>query len=360
MTTPSPDEKERLAHFLRRRQLNERMVCLLKKAKEENGLKRGEITTSKSATYEDITEALHVCTMNGWLRVEEVADICAEAELAGRQHVLLFRVADPVKGLPEQLDDLTELLRTPETLNTEATRLEEFWRIPLEPYSRILRDGGGGFVMKVIAPRDYWISDDLERTADVVVTRKERKRERSAVIIKYQEDERLLQFRVPVRERAPNADTAKSVYDFVSEIIRSQFGDVGFKVFGGLPLFPISDAFPKLVNNKDDFEMHSDTPENQHFKSSMSHKGTPDTAADIRDFEHWNFAEGFARTRVKGAWRLPLAVEGEPVGVVHVRMMQDNVRLDDSRSRRVARVFFPRPCTDEEVEHVLRRIEQHR
>ena len=80
--TAKPD-KERLAHFLRRRQLNEPMVCLLKKAKEENALKRGEITTAKAATYEDITEALHACFVHNWISVEEVARICAEAELAG-------------------------------------------------------------------------------------------------------------------------------------------------------------------------------------------------------------------------------------------------------------------------------------
>ena len=277
----------------------------------------------------------------------------------GRQHVLLFRVPDEIKGLPEAYDGLSDLLRTPETVDEQPVTLDEFWKIPLEPYTRILRDDDEELLLKIVSPRDYWVSDETEESADLVVIRKERKRERSAVIVKYEKKHAILQFRVPVRERAPNADTAVSVYKFVADIVDSQFGETGMSVFNQLPLFQVSDAFPQLVNNKDDFEMHSDAPENQHIKSSMSHKGTPDTATDIRNFEHWNYGEGFARTRVRGAWILKANTAEEEDRSVHVHMLQDNVRLDNSSSRRVARVFFSRPCTDMEVTHVVRRIEQH-
>lgn len=52
------DEKQRLEQFLKRRQLKERMVGLLEEIKQEHDLKRGQVTTAKNATYEELVEAL--------------------------------------------------------------------------------------------------------------------------------------------------------------------------------------------------------------------------------------------------------------------------------------------------------------
>ena len=84
----------------------------------------------------------------------------------------------------------------------------------------------------------------------------------------------------------------------------------------------------------------------------MSHKAAGDDAADIRDFEQWGFAEGFARTSLRGAWT-------QEDLVIHVRMHAEKVKTGNQMSREVCRLFFPRPCSDGQVEHVIERIQAH-
>ena len=340
------EAQDRIAHFLKRRQLNETMISLLKEVKDQRELKKGEVTTAQNATYDAIIESVSKSLREGWITTERVTQILDGAEVAGRQHICLFRIPD------EQFAAVEASLQAPETLNTSGIQLDEFWEIPLGMYTRLMQNDNEFLVVKVTAPRFYWIEDEKRPTEDRIEIVKQRERERSAVIIKLEKTKKLLQFRVPIREKAPNADTGNSVYQFIVEIVRSQFGDAGDAWFNKLRPFPLSDAFQKIIENRDDFELYTDTPENQHFKSSMSHKGAAADAKDIRDFAQWGFAEGFARTSIRGAWK-------REDSDVQVRMHSEKIKTGQQMTRGIARLFFSQPCSDQEVEHVIRRISEH-
>jgi hypothetical protein len=56
--------------------------------------------------------------------------------------------------------------------------LEEFWKIPLEPYTRILPTRGGHTLSKIIAVRKYWVDIDLVSQPDYKKVEQKRKKER--------------------------------------------------------------------------------------------------------------------------------------------------------------------------------------
>lgn len=340
------EQQQRLTHFLKRRQLNEGMVAFLKQVKEDQDLKRGQVTTAQNATYDSIIESLTTSLNEGWVTTQQVVDILDGAEIAGRQHVCVFAIPDDL------LEKVSTSIQSPATLNVQGVTLDEFWEIPQEPYTRLIKNDQHSLVMKVIAPRYYWVSEETQSSEDLIEIVKRRAKERTAVIIKLEHDTKLLQIRVPIREKASNLDTTNSVYSFIVEIIKSQYDDEGLTWFNKLARFPLADSFQKIIENRTDFALYTDTPENQHFKSSMSHKAAGDDAADIRDFDQWGFAEGFARMSLRGAWT-------HDDVAIHVRMYADKVKTGSQMSREVCRLFFPRPCADDQVEHVIERIKAH-
>lgn len=341
------DEKERLEHFLKRRQLNERMVKLLESVKEAHALKAGQVTTAKDASYEDIVESLTNALREGWLDTEALTKILDEAEIAGRQHVCLFAVDEADAAA------VVASLGSPRTLNDKPTELEEFWKIPLEPYTRILPTRDGHTLSKIIAVRKYWVDIDRVTQPDYKKVEQKREKERAAMIVKYNPTSRLLQFRVPIKEQAPGVDTSKSVYEFITDLVQSQYGDKGIEWLLRLKPLKIGDAFQKIVQNREDFQLHTDHPENKHFKSSMSKKGAPELGKDIRDYTEWVYENGFARSCIRGIW----GKEGECK--VDVRMNYEQVKVSKTLTRPVARLYFAKPYCDEDIEHVIQRIRDH-
>ncbi|MEZ6069493.1 MAG: hypothetical protein R3C10_04285 [Pirellulales bacterium] len=346
----SSDDRERLQHFLSRRQLKDRVVELLKEVKESHDLKRGEVTTSQSATYEALVEALATALANKWVEPDNLTSILDDAETAGRQHICIFKVPE------EAADAVIGMLRSPRTLNPETARLSDFWSIPLEPYSRILRDDDAGIVVKTVAPRYYWVEDRRQPSEDRIEITKERERERSAIIFKFDKAVHLLECRVPTREKNPHADTSKSVYQFLAEITASEYvgnaGEQAQTLLGLVGHFDLANAFQKIIENRDDFELHKDTPENQDLKTSMSHRASADDAKDIRDYDEWVYENGFARTSIKGKWKR----EDDSI-LVH--MHDESVKLGKQVSRQVSRIFFPRPCSDTDIAYVVERVRAH-
>lgn len=349
-TTHTPigkDEKERLEHFLKRRQLKERMVKLLESVKEAHCLKAGQVTTAKDASYEDIVQSLTNSLGEGWLGTEALTKILDEAEIAGRQHICLFSVDETDAAA------VSASLGSPRTLNDKPTELEEFWKIPLEPYTRILPERHGQTLSKIIAVRKYWVDIDRVSQPDYKKVEQKREKERAAMIIKYDPTSHLLQFRVPIKEQAPGVDTSKSVYEFIAELVQSQYGDAGIAWLLRLKPFKIGDAFQKIVQNRDDFQLHTDHPENKHFKSSMSKKGAPELGKDIRDYSEWVYENGFARSCIRGIW-------GSGDGPkIDVRMHYEQVKVSKTLTRQVARLYFAKPYSDEDVEHVIQRVRDH-
>jgi hypothetical protein len=346
-TAISEEEAKRLLQLLKRRQLKTKAIALLTDIKERKDLKRGQVSTDKNATYEIIIESIKKSLNEGWLQPGEFTQLLDNAELAGRQHVCLFEVSS----------DLLEAVRTsllnPATLNDEPIALEEFWEIPLEAYTRVLSSSGTSLlILKIVTHRSYWIRTREAVSANENIVHEKCDKERAAVIVKLDAEQRLLQFRVPISENTQNIDTARAIYEFIKGAVASQFGDEGLAWFVKLPHWPVGSAFENIVNNRDDFELYTDTPENNKFKASISKKGYPEDGVDVRSLAEWNFANGYARTSIRGSWKMADSS-------VDVRMHADRVPVGDQTVRQLARFFFPKPCNDNEVEHVISRVWQH-
>ena len=340
-------ERLRLLQFLKRRQLKDRVISLLEETKVQHDLKRGQIATSKTATYEELTDSIATAIKQDWLAPLKLTQLLDDAELAGRQHVCLFSLET------KDIDTISAMLRSPTTLNKDDVQLEEFWTIPFEPYSRIVKDDSAELVVKVITARQYWVETELEAQEDLIRLERRRERERAALIIKLDKSNLRLQFRVPIKERAANVDTAKSVYQFVADLVESQFGDDGLTQLSKLKPLRIGDAFQKIIANRDDFLLHTDHPENKLFKSTMSRKGSPETGKDIRDLDEWVFEAGFARNCIRGIW------SDESLGSIDVRMHYESIKVAKSLSRVISRLFFAKPYPDEVVEHAIKRVSEH-
>ena len=344
-STITENQARQLAHFLKRRQLKEDITALLGEVKERNSLKRGQVTTDKAATYDVIVESLRKSLGEGWLSAGELTRLLETAELAGRQHLCLFEVP------ADLLADLRESLLAPQTLNDEPVALDEFWEVPLEPYTRLI-SGESPLLLKIIAVRSYWTKERQRLSADEYVIREKRYKERAAVVVKLDAEHNTLQFRVPISENTQDSETARAVYEFIEALVASQFGAKGREWFLKLRHWPVGSTFEQMVNNHEDFEVHTDTPENNRFKGSLSKKGVTADGIDLRGMDEWNYASGYARSSLRGCWKAATTT-------VDVRMHEDRVRVGPQTTRKLARFFFPRPCSDAEVEHVLRRVREH-
>jgi hypothetical protein len=207
-------------------------------------------------------------------------------------------------------------------------------------------------LLKIIAVRSYWMKERQRVAEDEYVIREKRHKERAAIVVKLDAEHRTLQFRVPISENAQDTETARAVYEFIEGVVASQFGAGGRSWFLKLRHWPVGGAFEQIVNNHEDFELHTDTPENNRFKGSLSKKGVTADGVDLRGMEEWNYASGYARSSLRGCWKTANSA-------VDVRMHEDRVKVGPQTTRKLARFFFPRPCSDAEVEHVLRRVREH-
>lgn len=346
-----PKELERLSDFLYRRQHKASTVSLLKAIKEEHNLKRGQVTTSKSATYEELAEALNESLRNEWLTRERLVKLLDAAELAGRQHVLVYQVPE------DQLEELAEALRSPKKKRT-TTKLEDFWNVPSRFFSQLLIDDGRTTAVKIVVPRKYHSIRHLDDTdsidipngdGDIVdVIAKIAHRERAAVVVSLLHEAKLLQVRVPPRESG-SGSTPRSVYDLAKAATSKAFDASG--PFQRLKVFPITDTFNRLQANRDDFVYESDEPQNEKVHARIKVK-RGDGTEDLRDMKEWVYAEGYSRISLGGVWRI-----GEEL--VKARLHLDEFQINQHTKQSVARVFIPSHCTDADINHVIVRLQSH-
>ena len=338
------DQKERLAHYLRQRQANDRMIVLLQDVKDRNDLKRGGVTVAQNAQYEKIVESLDTALKENWLQRGELVEVLDETELAGRQHVLLYRI--PLT----KIVDLATTLAAPSNQRKKVADLEEYWEVPETSFARVLRNDADAVIVKLVASRIYHTLETLETTADFDLFKKHHHIERSAFIVKLNKKERLLQFRVPPREHG-GGDTPKKVFEFAKTLIENHFD--GNDVFPCTKEFAIGDAIPKIIANRTDFTLEHDTPEDLEVKTSMSRRRSADgKMVDLRDSSVWKFGKGYSRKTIRGSWSL----NG---GEIYTHINLDMLQLDSKTKLNVARLFIPGRCSDDGTDHVIRRVQEH-
>lgn len=341
------ETKASLARFLEQRGLKARMVQLFGKIIRREDLGRGELTQSQHATYGKLVSDIEHAISEEWLTDEQLLELLDRAEVAGRQHVCVFRL--PAKGVNAILNELSE---PTESTESEMT-LDDFWRLPEASTARVLRSERGVVVVKIVARRRYWRSelDPQESTENDQWIHRWAQEERSAVVIKCSRSSGILQIRVPPREHA-QGETGVTVLGFVNEVLPRHYNVGRGTWYQKLTEFPITDAFNAIVRNRDDFVMRHDSAESDSAKSRMSKKGSIKALDDLRDDPMWQFEDGYSRKTMRGSW----VKDDEPL---YCHMNWDSVRISRDSTMDFARVFVPHLVSDTDIDHVIRRIKDH-
>lgn len=334
-----------LEQFLTRRQVRGKILPLILAAKCKHSLNRADVSTAKNMTYSNLTGLIIKCIDKSWVNYADFAEVLDDSEVAGRQHVCIFKLPD--NGKVKILD----ALRAPRGLSTSTPAIHDFIRVPSQSAARILVDTTDEVVVKIIAIRTYWLSEFVkDDPGDQLIHRWEQK-ERSAVIVKANLQTGLLQVRVPPRETGPS-DTANGVYKFMSQALGQHYGGDGSFWLDEVLFFPIADAYPKILQNKTEFVLRHDTPENATLRSRMSKKGPTTDLSDLRDDPNWRYENGYARRTMRGHWS---CVSSQ----LFMHMHYDTIQIDKKTTRDLARVFVPKYCPDGELDHAIERIRNH-
>lgn len=342
----SDEQKTRLEHFMKHRRLNDEAVTLLKKAKDTHQLKSTDLRTAKNLTYLNVTENLIKAVNQGWIALADLVKMLDDSEFSGKQHVCLFKLPDA--GAKKILD----ALRTPSGSTGSIPKITDFISLPTGSTVRILRDTKDEVAVKIVTRRSYWVTNLLEQKPDREVLERLRHEERAAVIVKATLNNKMLQCRVPPREKGPQ-ETGKAVYEFLVKALEGHYPVDPQSWFGKVGQFPISDAFPKILKNKTDFELWHDTPEDKTTRTRMSKRGRPKSGTDLRNEKNWQFEKGYSRTNIRGFWKTAVGME------LYVHMNADRVRLNQSQTRNFARLVVTQLCTDGDLDHVVDRIRDH-
>ncbi|QDT77291.1 hypothetical protein Mal35_07170 [Gimesia maris] len=342
----SDEQKQRLENFMKHRRLNDESIKLLSQAKKNHELKSTDLRTASNLTYPNITEQLIKAVNNGWLSLDEIVMLLDNSELSGKQHVCLFQLPEKSPG------KILNVLRNPGgDFGTTAT-IDDFLRLPTGSTVRVVRDETNEVAVKIVTRRSYWTTQLLEQKPDREIFERLRHEERAAVIVKADLNNKILQCRVPPREKGPQ-QTGNAVYKFLMDSLQNHYAIDSKSWFGKLRLFPMSDAIPKILANKTDFELWHDTPENKNTRTKMSKRGRPKAGNDLRNEQNWQFSQGYSRTNIRGFWR---DGKNDPI---YVHMNADRVRISQSETRDFARLVINELCTDGELDHVVNRIRQH-
>jgi len=344
----SKDDKQSLLRFLERRNLKERVIECFAHIIEQKNLKRGDLTQDKNATYAILTDGLEKAISKGWMTEQELISLLDDSEVAGRQHVCIYEV--PAASITDTLS----AIRQPTALQNGVASVGDFWDLPSASYARVLRDTSSEALVKIVSRRRYWRSeiDSSRSNADEEWIHRWIEEERSAVVIKCSKSTRILQIRVPPRERSPQAETGKSIHDFAIQLLGTHYSIGKGSWLSKVKLFSITDAFNKILENKQDFVLRHDTPESDTAKSRLSKKGSIKELKDLRDDEMWTFGNGYARKTLRGTW----VVKKKPI---YSHLNLDKLKTAKGGSIEFARVFFPHFATDSEVDHVIQRIRDH-
>jgi hypothetical protein len=338
------ENAEQLAHYLLQRQAKERIVSLLQEVKDAKNLKLGDVTVSKSATYEQLVWSLNTALREDWLAPAALVKVLEELEVAGRQHVILFHVK------ANKLTELAGILAAPTHRRDTVDSLDEFWSVPDQSFARVLRNDAQATMTKIVAARNYHTVETLEQTVDYELFQRLRHRERSAVIVKFTRDKRILQIRIPPREHGA-IETARRVLDYAKAVLAGHFDTDN--VFACLKEFPLNEALPKIIKNRTDFTLEHDTPEDPNTKTTMSRQRSPNgKAGDLRDCDAWKFDKGYSRKTLRGSW-----ANGAQALYAHINL--DMIQVDRNTVQTVARLFIPGQCSDPDVDHVVGRIHDH-
>jgi len=338
-------EKDRLLSFLKRRQLKDRVLELLRVAKATHEDRMGDISLAKNTTYEMLVEAVATCLSRGVISVESLTEEFDRVELAGRQHVLLFR-------LPSERVRATRRQLLSKVIDPSGRGIHEFIQVPVATTAHTLVDSTDELTVKFISRRIDWQEVVLEESEDVRLIRKERTIERASIIVKITPARNLLQVRVPPRSGFTDSETSRKVYSLATNVLTAAFGDAGPSLIHDLPTFPLGHAYSGLATTRDDFTMLSDSPEGAEFRAVFTRRGAGSTI-DIRDMDDYSFHGGtFARTLMRGLWWL------DDDTSVPCAMHWETVKIG-SMQRDVARVYFPKLSSDAEIEYVIGRICEH-
>lgn len=347
MNSPNLKQSEEIdfTHFLLKRQLRDQIIPLLKDAKKEDK----ELRAAKNLTYSQIVDNLMKALTAGKIDHDELLGILDKSEIAGKQHVMIFRLPSVATS------KVFKSISTPHGREASSASIKDFITVPTTSSFRKLLETDDEIMIKIVTKRQYWDHNILEDTVSRVLIEKNLKQERSAIIIKCNKTTGIVQIRIPPRQHGL-LEAAKSVYDFTRKVISSHYDLNKNDWFKLLAYFPIDDAFPNLMNNREDFELWADTPRDTETKTQISRRGRPTIGKDLRDENAYTFSSGFSRLSARGHWKCP-SNDNSAQKPLYVHMNSDKIRLGPSSERKIARLFIPNLCEDGDIEHVISRIQ---
>ena len=346
-TLLNDDEREQLEGLLKRRQLHEKCIDLLKAAKDAHSLKSTELSTGSQLTYEKIVDNLVKAVDNKWLSAKQLTSLLSDSEFSGRQHVCVFTVK------AKNRKAVAASLRSPVSVSVGSFTLKSFIAVPGTSRAQVLVDTSNRVAVKVLTSRRYWVSDTIEESDDHEIIERNREHERSAVIVSYNASTGVLQIRVPPREKKRQQETSKAVYEFAATALTRHYPDSNKCWMSMMHSVRLSDAFNNIIANTDDFQLWSDSPESKTVKSRLSRKGRPREGEDLRKDPTWKFKSGYSRKSIRGYWTCPSS------NSVYAHMNEDDIAVGKTERLCVARVFIPQVCSDEDLTHVIERVLEH-
>lgn len=331
---------------MKRRQLKDQILPLLKEIKEKHKEEAESLSLGGSPNYEALVDAVAACWGRGLLSTEVLTGKLDQAELAGKQHVILFKV-------PEEKVELTRQRLAAKTSLLARRGVKEFLKVPTSTTAYLLADTAEEIVVKLVGRRLDWVEHVREKRDDWEVIERRRVIERTSIIIKFASVHNVLQIRVPPRGGFGVSETSRKVYLVALAVLDSAYGKEGTALLQDVSAFPLDAAYAKLVKNRTDFIMLSDSPENPHFRAMFAGRGARGVQ-DIRDLKDYSFDKStFARTMMRGGWKTDEEV------YAYTTMHWEKVKTSSNAQRDIARIYFPHMNTDAEVERVIGRICDH-
>lgn len=346
------EERLKLEKLLVRRKLKGPLTRLLKAAKEE-APKGSKLRYGGNLNYAAVIEELKSAITNKWLDEAKVTELLSSSEIAGNQHVMLFHLPDDATARQAHFD----AIGSPTGLQATAVSVNDFVLVPTNSTYEILSKTSDEVTVKIVAERDYWITnplDDDTGNPDRRLQELLRMRERCPIIIRASLTTGLTQLRVAPRQRG-GTGSANSHYSFLVDALQQHYQlnhPEGW--FRNLKSIPIADTFGKLVGDVTTLvTMWSDTPENRDTATSMKNKGRPTQDKDLRDGKDWDHAIGYARKSISGYFSC-----GDD-RLLFGRLHDDRIKIEKGTQRGVARLFVPRYCTDGDLENAISGIRTH-
>ena len=352
LTTLSKEQKKKLERLFKKRALKPTLVQILTDVrKQQTKEERKEIVVKKGMSYANLAENISICLKNGWLTEKQITETLSDAEIAGNQHIFLFKFG---KNDTERSNFLAAL-SDPSGKKGKPESIRHFFDVPNTSMIEVISASAAEVTLRLVAKSVYWTKEELAAPSpDKRLFEWTRHQERVAIIIRASKTSKLIQFRIPPNQTG-SARGPKSNLEFLKNCLGAHF-DVSAADgwYRNLEEISLGDTFPHLITDRAFLKsLWSDTPENREILSSIRQKGRPKPDNDLRDNPDWHFDKGYARKSLSGFFS-----KTTTAALLYLKLYADKIGPAGSK-KKVARIVVTKSCADADIENAIRKIHSH-